>query len=374
VAPVFTDAYALVGSGTLKSRAWVDLEFLPGQHDVAVMLPPLPAKCRLDGELTDFKYDRPWHMARVRVTTPALPLQPINLNVGDAWVERFDPGTGEWLTSPLHALEDLGPVPYGYVKYRTPFTYNGEPRMFIATRADDAKKVFINGKFVAEASNTETFLDFPLPKYAQPGANLVEISYELFGAPNFGKNLGELKGLEAVGMGADFPSAKGLASWQIQGFGKLMRGREIHPDAVPAPVAATGRKSAETGARPTLVPWTPASFLGDGESLPPVPAFTWCHARFTLPAADEVWKTPWKLTFDADCDALVFLNGKFVGRYVTVGPQKDFYLPEPYLFPAGENNLMFLLAYTDQSHHLRKLQVAPYAEFSVRRTRLEFEW
>jgi hypothetical protein len=353
VAPVLTDAYALVGSGTLKSRAWVDLEFLPGQHDVAIMLPPLPVKCRLDGNLTEFQYDRPWHIARVHVTTPALPFEPINLSEGDACVEKFDPGTGEWLTGPPHALEDLGPVPYGYVKYRTPFTFNGEPTVFISTRADDAKKVFVNGKFVAEASNRETLTDFPLAKYAQPGANLVEISYELFGAPNFGEKLGELKGLESAGIGADFASAKGLESWQIQRYAALMRGREINPEA---------------GA------WTPASFLGGGGSQPLVPAFTWCRAKLALPQPDEVWKIPWKLTFDADCDALIFLNGKFVGRYVTIGPQRDFYLPEAYLSPGGENNLTFLLAYTDQSHHLRKLQVAPYAEFSVRRTRVEFEW
>ena len=229
VAPVLTDAYALVASGTVKSRAWVDLEFLPGQHDVAVMLPPLPVKCRVDDVLTDFQYDRPWHMARVHVTTPALPYEPVNLSDGDAWVEKFDPKAGDWLAGPLHALEDLGPVPYGYVKYRTPFTFNGEPRMFISTRADDAKKVFVNGKFVAEASNTEKLTDFPLAKYAQPGSNLVEISYELFGAPNFGENVGELKGLESAGIGADFASAKGLENWQIQRYAALMRGREVNP-------------------------------------------------------------------------------------------------------------------------------------------------
>ena len=105
-----------------------------------------------------------------------------------------------------------------------------------------------------------------------------------------------------------------------------------------------------------------------------VPAFTWGRVKFTLPTPGEAWKIPWKLTFDADCDALIYLNGKFVGRYVTIGPQRDFYLPEPYLSSGGENNLTFGLAYTDQPHHLRKLQVAPYAEFSVRRTRIEFEW
>ena len=72
------------------------------------------------------------------------------------------------------------------------------------------------GKFVAEASNRETLIDFPLAKYAQSGANLVEISYEVFGAPNFGEKVGELKGLESAGIGADFASAKGLESWKIQ--------------------------------------------------------------------------------------------------------------------------------------------------------------
>ena len=303
--------------------------------------------------LTDFQYDRPWHLARFHVTTPTLPIQPINLGEGEICVERFDPGKGEWLTGPLRALEDLGPVPYGYVKYRTPFTFKGEARMFISTRADDAKKVFVNGKYVAEASNREKLTDFALANYAQAGSNIVEISYEQFGAPNFGENLGELKGLESAGIGADFPSAKGLESWQIQRYGALMRGREISPDAGT---------------------WTPARFQGDESSHPLVAAFTWCRAKFTLPSLDGAWRIPWKLMFDGDCDALIFLNGKFAGRYATNGPQREFYLPEPYLSPAVENTLMVLLAYTDQSHHLRKLQVAPYPEFSARRTRVEFEW
>jgi hypothetical protein len=374
IAPILTDAYALAGSGTLKSGVWVDLDFHPGQHDLTVMLPPLPVKCRLDGELTEFKYDRPWHVARLHVTTPALPLEPLNLSEGEAWVEKFDPGAGEWLAGRLQAIEDLGPVPYGYVKYRTSFIFNGEPRMFILTRADDAKKVFVNGKFVPEASNTEKLIDFPLARYAQPGSNLVEISYELFGAPNGGENLGELKGLESAGIGADFPSAKGLENWQIQRYAVLMHGREINPEARPMPPEGAGRNPANTGLGPGGGAWTPASFLAGGGSPPLVPAFTWCRAKFQLPQAEEAWKIPWKLTFDADCDALIFLNGKFVGRYVTIGPQRDFFLPEPYLSPGGENLLTFLLAYTDQPQHLRKLQVAPYAEFSVRRTRVEFDW
>lgn len=375
MAPILADAYALVGSGTFKSRAWVDLEFLPGQHDVAVMLPPLPVKLRLDDVLTDFQYDRPWHMARVHVATPACPLKPIDLSAGDAWVERFDPKVGEWLSTPLHALEDLGPVPYGYVKYRTPFTFNGEARMFISTRADDLKRVFVNGKYVTEISNTEKLTDFPLANYAQPGANnVVEISYELFGAPNFGENLGELKGLESAGIGSDLASAKGMENWQIQVHPAIMKGREIIPDVGASPTADSKHKHAEPAPAPSGIVWNPASFLTDGESQPLVPAYTWCRAKFTLPPLEENWNAPWKLIFDADGDALIFMNTKFVGRYAAAGPQREFYLPEPYFRPGGENTLTFVLPYTDKPGRLRKLQLAPYAEFAVRRTRLEFEW
>jgi hypothetical protein len=226
--------------------------------------------------------------------------------------------------------------------------------MFLATFADDAKKVFINGKLVPEASNSEKQVDFSLTNYTQPGDNLLEISYELFGAPNFGENLGELKGVRSVGVGADLPSARDLASWQIQRFAAAMRGRELDP--------AFGA-------------WTPASFMAGGGSQPAVPSFTWCRAEFELPAPAEGWTVPWKLVFDADCDALIYLNGKFVGRHVTLGPQKEFYLPDPYLSAAGVKNILsFVLPYTDQPHHLRTSRVAPYAEFSVRRTRVEFEW
>jgi hypothetical protein len=373
-APILTDAYALATSGTVKDRAWVDLDFLPGQHDVSVMLPPFPLKCRLDDVLTDFQYDRPWHMARVHVTTPAAPSAPISLNAGEAWVEKFDPQSGDWLAGPLHALEDLGQVPYGYVKYRATFNFNGERGMFISTRADDAKKVFVNGKFVPEASNAEKLTDFPLANYAQAGANLVEISYELFGAPNFGDHLGELKGLESAGIGSDYPSAKGLENWHIQRHASIMQGRGIKPEAEPAPSAGSGRHHATSELRPAGETWAPATFLCGAESQAPVPAFTWGRVKFNLPSVDAAWKIPWKLIFDADCDGLIYLNGKFVGRYVTVGPQSEFYLPEPYLSAGGENSLTFVMAYTDHPHHLRKLQAAPYAEFSVRRTRIEFQW
>jgi hypothetical protein len=193
VVPLMTDSYLVAGSSSHGQRLWVDLDFLPGDHNLTLLLPPSPTKCRVDGVLTDFQYDRPWRAARLHVTTPSLPVQPLDLKAADVWVERFDPSVGQWLNTPARALEDLGAVPYGYVKYLAQITYNGQSKLFITTFGEDAKKVFLNGRLVAEAANAKKQVSFELRKYAQTGTNALEISYEAFGAPNFGPAVGELK-------------------------------------------------------------------------------------------------------------------------------------------------------------------------------------
>jgi hypothetical protein len=354
--PFIADSYMFVGSGSHASRIWADLDFLPGQHELTLLLPPKPGKCWVDGVLTEFAYERELRTARLQITTPPLPSKPLDLSNGRAWVERFDTSSGYWQSSAPGVLEDAGPVPYGYVKYKAQFNYMNEPKMFISTFADDAIKVFINGKPVEEALKPAKAIEFELGKYAKAGTNTLEIAYEAFGAANGDKELGDLKGIEFVRIGSNAQSGSAIASWQIQRFAAPMRGRDVDPDFAGAA-------------------WSPASYQASGLADQLVPAFTWCRTEFALPGVAPGWIVPWKLTFDADRDALIYLNGKFVGRYVTVGPQKEFYLPEPYFAPAGkENTLTFVLAYTDHPAHLRTLRVAPYEEFSAHRTHVEFQW
>jgi hypothetical protein len=106
-----------------------------------------------------------------------------------------------------------------------------------------------------------------------------------------------------------------------------------------------------------------------------VPAFAWCRAEFALPEIPKGWFIPWRLIFDADHDALIYLNARFVGRYATVGPQAEFYLPETYFLPTGRNNILtVVLAYTKQAGILKTLRVEPYEEYSTQRARIEFQW
>jgi hypothetical protein len=354
--PFLTDSYLLAGSGFQGKRCWVDLDFLPGLHDLTVLLPPQPRKCLVDGAPADFQYERPIRATRLQVTTPDLPVPPFNLQEVRTWVEKFDANSGQWLTGPPRALEDLGPVPYGYVKYRAQFPYHAEPKMFISTFAEDGKRVFLNGKLVEEASNAKRQVEFALAKYAQAGTNTLEISYELFGSPNFGEKLGELKGIESARCGADAQAAAAIDSWQIQRFPAARRGREIDPEF-------------------SVGGWQPSSIGGATSNKELLPAFTWCRAEFAPPKTPAGWSIPLKLTFEADRDALLYLNGKFLGRYVTVGPQKDFYLPEPYLVtPSEKDVLTIVLACTDQPGHIRTLRISPYEEYATRRTRVEFAW
>jgi len=354
--PFISDIALMKGTGMTKKTNWAEVEYASGEHDLTLLLPPAPTNCWVDQQPAPFQYDRHWHTARLHITTPAQPSRPFPLSEVETWVEKFDPAAGQWLTTPLRALEDLGPLPYGYVKYRTQFTAGGQPKMFISTVADDAKKVFLNGKFVTEASNAKRQTEIPLDGYAQVGANTLEISYELFGSPNFGENIGELKGIESVRLGADAPSATAIDSWQVQRFPAPMKGREVDPAFAPGAQAVT------------LSAIEPAK--------EPVPAFTWCRASFNLEKPPAEWSIAWKLTFEAEHDALLYLNGKFVGRYMTIGPQKEFYLPEPYLIfdSKRKNVLTIVLAYTTEPRSIRTLRVGPYEEFATRRTRVEFGW
>jgi hypothetical protein len=351
-----TDAYLLAATGSERRKIWSDLDFLPGDHSLTVLLPSQPVSCRIDGLAKEVQYDRQWRTAKVQVSTPPLPAKPVEIRVVQASVERFDTKLGNWITGPARVLEDIGPIPYGYVKYSARLIYSNEPQMYISTFTDDGKKVFLNGKYVPEASKPDKFVGFSPSSYLNPGDNTVEISYELFGSTEFGDEveMGELKGLSSVRLSGDPETATKVESWQIQTFSAPMRGREVDSNF-------------------SFGPWRTVSLGGASSPKDLVPAFTWCRAEFGL-TKGEGWSVPWKLILEADRDALIYLNGRFLGRSVTVGPQMEFYLPEPYLHEDNQPNLLtVLLAYTESPTVIKTLRIEPYAGYSARRTHLEFE-
>ncbi len=354
--PWITDAALLVAHGTSSHGVWADLEFRPGEHGLTALLPSAPTKCQVDGSPADFKYDPLWQTARTRLTTPALPAKAVEISSGEFWVERFDPHVGRWEASSLQALDETGLVPYGYVKYRavSPPAKSSD-KLFLTSYAEDARKVFVNGELIADLSNSQASAEAPLAGAVKAsGDNVIQISYEAFGTPNFGRTLGELKGIESVKIGANRAGARPLEGWKLARFLALAQPHRLR-------------------SIPPSVRWQPATLGPPSGHSKQVPAYTWVRTRFALERLPAAWFAPYRVTVEAERDALLYLNGKFVGRYVTVGPQKDFYLPEPFLNFGGQNELMVLLAYADDPRHVRTLRVSPYEEFATRRTRVEFE-
>ncbi len=361
--PFISDASLLASCGSHGDHLWAELDFRPGEHAVTALLPDNPNNCRVDGAKTKFQYTSRQRKASLTIATPELPSAPIELANVRTWVEKISGAAqGDWVTSPLKPLEEFGRLPYGYVKYRLEhLTLNPQSKIFISCFTDDTKKVFLNGQLVPEASTPAKQVAFELAKYTKAADNRLEISYEAFGSSNGGASMGELKGVESVRVGADLASAISLGPWQIQRFPAPMRGREIDPEA-----PADG--------------WSEVTAVGGGGTNILLPAFAWCRADFAMEQPPENWFVPWKLTFEASRDALLYLNGKFVGRYVTEGPQKNFYLPEPFFLQEEEekkkkgNALTIVLAYAETAAPIRTLRIAPYREFATRRTRIEFEW
>ncbi|MGB7200196.1 MAG: beta-galactosidase [Acidobacteriaceae bacterium] len=353
--PVITDSALMTASTAAKKRATLVLEYSSGEHELTTLVPIAPDQCTVDGVPVPVEYDAHWRSARLHISTPPNPFHPIVLSEGKFWVDTFEPSRGKWLHTAPVALEKLGRIPYGYVKYRATFNYRDEKELFLETFTEDNKQVFLNGKSIHALSKPAKSTVFPLTGAAKPGANLLEISYEAFGSANGGLEMQELKGIQSIRIGHRQRSTP-LDALQIQRFPAAMKWHGIDPDY-------------------TSGPWLQGRLGGSADEHELMPAFTWFRTTFPLVSSPE-WFSPLKVTIDADRDALIYVNGKFIGYFRTIGPQRDFYLPEPYLhFTGDQQNVMtVVLAYAGDLKPLRKLVIAPYTEFATRKTRVEFHW
>lgn len=349
-APVITDCVLMIASHATQDSLVVTVDYAAGEHELCALTPNEPAQCLVDSKPAHFHYNSKLQYASVNISTPQLPFQPVLLADGEFLVENFDLSQGKWQKTAPVPLEKLGRLPYGYVKYHATFEYQHEAKLFLETQTEDNKQVFLNGAHIPELSTPKKLVSCDLSEWAKPGRNVLEISYEAFGSENGNKEMSELKGITAIRIGEE--------------------GKSRVIDAVT--IQKTSQETSPIGSQGA---WKKAQ-AGDASGADGlVPAFTWFRAEVPLESSPDRF-TPWKMKIDADRDALLYVNGKFVGYYQTIGPQSEFYLPEPYLhFEPGQRNVVtVMLAYTDGLQHLKQLVMSPYGEFATRSTQVEFRW
>ena len=102
----------------------------------------------------------------------------------------------------------------------------------------------------------------------------------------------------------------------------------------------------------------------------------------SFPLADSrEWHVPLRLRLDLTGEAVMFLNGKMMGRHPGRTPwrqswaatEEDYYLPEPYLNYGGRNEVALAARSTNPRAGLRSAALLSYAEHCVRRARLVIE-
>lgn len=352
---VIADCVLMSANQADENHAVITLDYAAGEHEVCALMAAEPAECRVNGMPATFQYDPRWQSTRVAISTPELPFQPVSLGRGEFLIERFDLSQGGWLHTVPTALEKLGRLPYGYVKYRTFFEYQDQARLFMETQTEDPKQVFLNGKRIPELCKADKLVSCALPGLAKMGENVLDISYEAFGSENGNAAMAELKGITGIRIG-DERGAVPIERVSIQRFSAVLKQVELN--------------AAEIGGM-----WQQGRLGGPDGAADFVPAYTWFRAAFPLSGRSEYFN-PWKVSIAADRDALLYLNGRFVGYYQAVGPQREFYLPDPWLCLDGveQNILAVMLAYTDGLRHLRELVISPYVEFATRKTQVEFLW
>jgi len=315
ILPWITDASLLRDAGQQGNQVWAEFDLAPGDHLLTVLTPQQPSQVTAGGHAVEPLWNADTATLRMRLIVPPPIIDALPITDVQYWVEEIASGPGDWSHGPLLPIENMGPVPYGWVKYRSTFSADATSRLQVETYTNHPSRIFINGRLLPElTAKPETKKQLSLGALVKPGANQIEVVYDCFGAANFGPQLQDVSGLKSAAILAPGGGREIIEDWQHQLVPAPMRGRNVDPGYV-------------------FGTWQNGSIgaLTQEFGEPPAPAFVWVRAPFRLRAPGSAWDVAWRLHVEADRDALFYLNGRFVGRYATVGPQSDFYLPEPWL-------------------------------------------
>jgi hypothetical protein len=101
----------------------------------------------------------------------------------------------------------------------------------------------------------------------------------------------------------------------------------------------------------------------------------WYRTSFTLPP-HKGCIVPWRIHVESTGDLQIWLNGRVIGRYYGIGPQKDFYMPDGWLLHKKRNSLVLVMHPSgagDVAPVLSEVTVTPYSEYVAQKHELEFD-
>jgi len=199
----------------------------------------------------------------------------------------------------------------GFILYRTKLLGHRGGKLLV-TELHDYATVFVDGRFVGTLDRTKGETGLDIPK-AEPANDTVDILVEAMGRINYGPRLIDRKGItDRVTL-----NAMTLMGW----------------DVVPLPMDEDYVEGLRFGSRPAD---RPGNFF---------------RGRFDLQNIGDTYldMSGWK-------KGVVWVNGRNLGRYWEIGPQKRLFCPAPFLKRGTNEIVVFDL------HVLRPAPVAGFAD------------
>ncbi len=301
-------------------------------------------------------------LTEINVYAPPLPAPPVL----SAWETRPEPDyaaldfdDSQWvvLDEPTSMIKlGNGSNPYGWYRAVVEAPDAGEATVHFAA-CSDRLTLFVNGERVGSSAippedrRSEWTATFDIT--LREGANTLCVLADGLGLIKGDWQIGKDQSEEKKGIYGPVTVTIGgacylidVAKWRFQG---LLHGErngwwqgEWITEALPAPNNG-GAKTLADAASPSFSGTPP--LLGAGRASTEAGPVRWHRATFALDAVPGT-ATPLKVRLDGMGKGVLWLNGHNLGRYWQIGPQRDYYAPEPWL-RTGENVLV--LAETEET-------------------------
>lgn len=259
-------------------------------------------------------------------------------------------------------LPESGIVEARPVVYETTVALPAQPgpgaRLDLQPYADDSVVTEVNGRVMAADAQGRVDLAGAL----RTVPNRISVLYVQRGEANYGAKIEDEPGLRSATLflpSAAGPTPRALTAWTLRpSLAGVARGwPALGPGALPGwtRIALDGTEAVPSrGARAPFPARSPGALAA------------WFRLEFRSPAAPAGTWVPWGARLDAAGDGELWLNGHSLGAIWDRGPQREYYLPECWLRPAGTdgpaNVLTLVLAPTGGAAALRTVEICPYAD------------
>lgn len=319
---MLTDVYRVKRS-TASTKS-VRAELKPGEHThTRIFLPNAPQCISIDNQVVPFTYDKRTMSAHVYYT-PKLE-SPIFIEWDPRWYFIADDAElmpnyddSEWADVGPKSLESLGYFDHGWYYYRVHFDMlkASKARIVLDTGVDRAY-VYLNGKFLWKGIGRMD-VEAEIPE----GHNVIAIRYENAYHNKAHPSEGEIMKYSGIRQPVKIKARN--RSLKLHNF-KLRYGLGGQQKRYPS-------RDVDIKGWYRMEPSEELMFQAAGEIV-------WARREFNYHLKDG-YSAPLKLRLPYVSDrCIVYLNGNPIGKYENVGPQHDFYIPEPLL---QERNVLVL--------------------------------